>query len=201
MSDDRQPEAEWVFAGNNTKKSNQGRNWLIAILVIVAVAIVSVPLYFLLASASEAEPTPSSTASASASPTPTSTPISTPTATPGETTEPEPDPTQPAVPDPDLGTFTEQVQPRLDDAVRGLQLVTDNIDLGAQIVDSLQQDATLLSDAVAPSSIAGDWSSAVSQYATSLNELRKAYDTGADPQQPLDAAGAALQKVRAVVGL
>ena len=197
MSDDHQPEAVWELPDEKKRNSDRGRIWLIVALVIVAIAIICVPLYFLLAHGDETEPTP--TPSSSASPMPTTTPTATPTATPDPTTEPTPDPTQPSVPD--LATFTEQVQPRLDDAVRGLQLVTDNIDLGAQIVDSLQQDATVLSDTAAPSSIADDWSTAVSHYASALNELRGAYDNGTDPQAALDAASTALQEVRAIVGL
>lgn len=199
MSDDHQPETVWEYSENDTRKTNRGRNWLIAALVVAALAVISVPLYFLLAAAGESEPAPTPTASASASASPTSTP----TVAPEETAdpEPEPEPTQPAAPEPDLETFIEQVRPRLDTALWGLQLVTDNLDLGAQIVDSLQQDATLLSDAAAPSAIAGDWSSAVSRYTDALNDLRGAYDSGSDPKPALDAADAALQKVRAVVGL
>ncbi|GEK84960.1 hypothetical protein [Microbacterium aerolatum] len=197
MSDEQQPRPEWIFP--EEKKSNKGRIWLIVGLSALALAIIGVLLFFLIPR--DGEPAPTTSPSASATTTPTSTPSPTATATSAPTPTTEPAPTQPPVPDPDLDTFRGQVQPRLDDATRGLQLVKDNMDLGAQIVDSLQNDAAALSDTPAPSSISDDWSDAVSQYASKLGELRAAYDNGTDLQAPLDAAGSALQKVRALVGL
>ena len=189
MSDDHQPEAVWVFPETKTDK---GRVWLIVILAIVAVAIVGALFVFLMPRDGGVEPMPSPTTSTTVSPTSAATPTEVQT----------PEPTQPNVPAPDLETFSEQVQPRLDDAVRGLQLISDNVDLGDQIVDSLQQDAAVLSDTAAPTSIASDWTSLVSQYATNLNELRETYNNDADNRQSaIDAAEAALQKVRATVGL
>ncbi|WP_194422101.1 hypothetical protein [Microbacterium abyssi] len=194
MSDGEQPRPEWIFP--EEKKSNKGRNWIIVGLSVLALAIIGVLLFFLLPHDREPAPTVSPSASAT-TPAPTSTPIPTPTATATST----PAPTQPPVPNPDLESFAGQVQPRLDDAVRGLELVTQNMDLGAQIVDSLQNDAAALSDTAAPSSIASDWTDAVSKYASTLGELRAAYDDGTDPQASLDAAGAALQQVRTLVGI
>ncbi len=134
------------------------------------------------------------------SPTPTAT--SAPTSpVPSPTEDSEPEATPPAPPDPDLATFTSQVQPRLDVAVNGLDLIRQNIDLGAEIVDSLQQDANILSDTPAPGSIADAWSTKVAEYATRLAELRATYDDGSDHQSAVDAAAAALQEVRALVGL
>ena len=199
MSDEQQPRPEWIFP--EEKKSNKGRIWLIVGLSALALAIIGVLLFFLIPRDGEPAPTTSPSATATTTPTPTSTPSPTATATSAPTPTTEPAPTQPPVPDPDLDTFRGQVQPRLDDATRGLQLVKDNMDLGSQIVDSLQNDAAALSDTPAPSSISGDWSDALSQYASKLGELRAAYDNGTDPQAPLDAAGGALQKVRALVGL
>lgn len=202
---DEQPRPEWIFP--EEKKSNTGRIWLIVGLSVLALLIVGALLFFLLPRGDAAEPAPSPSASASdrptktpsptASPTPTLTPTAPPTVEPTN----EPVPTQPPPADPDLETFVGQVQARLDDGVRGLQLVTDNMDLGAQIVDSLQNDAAVLSDSPAPSSIASDWSSAVAEYGSRLADLRAAYDGGADPSGPLDAARSALAQVRAVVGL
>ncbi len=107
----------------------------------------------------------------------------------------------PPAPDPDLATFTARVQPRLDDAVRGLDLVRDNMDAGAQIVDSLQQDAAVLSGTAAPSSLSDDWSAAVTDYAEKLNDLRVAFDGGSDPEGALNASRASLSDLRAVAGL
>ncbi|HWK77251.1 MULTISPECIES: hypothetical protein [unclassified Microbacterium] len=193
---DGQPRAEWIFP--EEKKSNKGRIWLIVGLSVLALAIVGTLLFFLLPRDGEPTPSPSPSASSSATTSPSPTSAPTPTSTPTS----EPVPTQPPpAPDPDVDAFVAQVQPRLDDAVRGLQLVRDNMDLGAQIVDSLQNDAAVLSDTPAPSSLAADWSDAVSQYASKLADLRAAYDNGSDPQAPLEAASTALQKVRAVAGL
>ena len=201
MSDAEQPRAEWVFI--EQKKSNKGRIWLIIGLSVLAVAIVGALLFFLLprGGAPVSTPSPSASTSARPSPTPTASPTSTPSQTPTATPTVEPVPTQPPGPEPDVDAFTEEVGPRLDDAVRGLQLVKDNIELGAQIVDSLQNDAAVLSDTPAPDSISANWGDAVSQYASKLSELRAAYDNGADPQRSLDAASTALQNVRSVAGL
>lgn len=191
MSDERTPGPEWIFA--EQKSRDKGKIWSIVGIVVFGLLIVGALLFFLIPRGEDSSPSATPTGAATSSPTPGS----------STSTDPadEPDSTQPPVPDPDLETFTAQVQPRLDDAVHGLDLVTNNLDLGAQIVDSLQQDATILSDTPAPSSIADDWSAAVSKYAAKLAELRATYDDDSDPQPALDAATAALQKVRALVGL
>lgn len=194
MSDERQPEAVWVFP---EKKTNKGRVWLIVGLSILALAIVAALLFFLLPRAEDPRPSPS----------PTLTSTSTPSPSPSASAEPEPEPsmtpvtTPPPAPDPDVSTFTDQVRPRLDDAVRGLDLVSDNLDVGAQIVDSLQQDAGVLSGTAAPRSLADDWSAAAADYAGTLSELREAFDNGSDPQDSLDASRTSLGKLRALVGL
>lgn len=192
MSDEHQPEAVWVFP----EKKNNGRIWLIVILAIAAVAIVGVLLFFFLPRDSEPDPTPSPTGSASVTPSPTPTASS--TDAPTEETEP----TQPPVPDPDMPTFVEQVQPRLDDAATGLGFVADmNGQEAVQVVDTLQQDAERLSDAAAPSSIASEWYPAVGQYSARLGELRSMVEGGSGTQNTLDAATAALNELRELVGL
>lgn len=195
---DGQPRPEWIFP--EEKKRDKGRIWLIVGLSVIALAIVGTLLFFLLPreGAPAPSPSPSPTASSTtSSPTPTS--DSTPTPTSAPTSEPAP--SQPPAADPGMDVFVEKVRPRLDDGVRGLQLVQDNMDLGAQIVDSLQNDAAVLSDTPAPSSLAAEWSDMVTQYSSKLGDLRAAYDNGSDPQAPLEAASTALQKVRALVGL
>lgn len=188
MSDDQQPEAVWVFP---EKKRSTSRIWLIVILSVAAVAIVAALLWFFLFHGDEEPgPTPSPTTSetSSASPSPDETPTV--------------DPSEPPVPDPDLATFTTTVQPRLDDAVRGLDLVTQLDGDGAvQIVDTLQIDADWLNGTAAPSSIADEWSGVVSTYATRLAELRTAYEDGVDATSALDAARTALADVRTTAGL
>lgn len=192
MSEEQQPEAVWAFP---EKKNNKRRIWLIVILSVVAVAIVAALLFFFLPRGGEPEATPSPTTSESATPTPTATPEPTPTA-------PDDPTTPPPAPDPDLDTFAAQVQPRLDDASTGLQMVAGMSGQEAvQVVDQLQQDATRLSDSAAPSAIAEKWVTVVSDYGTKLSTLRTAYENGSAPKAALDAATAALKEVRALVGL
>ncbi|MCC2029337.1 hypothetical protein KEC56_07375 [Microbacterium sp. YMB-B2] len=195
---DGQPRPEWIFP--EEKKRDKGRIWLIVGLSVIALAIVGTLLFFLLPREGAPVPSPSPTASSTtSSPTPTSDSTPTPTSAPTSTSEPAP--SQPPAADPGMDVFVEKVRPRLDDGVRGLQLVQDNMDLGAQIVDSLQNDAAVLSDTPAPSSVAAEWSDMVTQYSSKLGDLRAAYDNGSDPHAPLEAASTALQKVRALVGL
>lgn len=204
MSDEQQPRAEWIFP--EQKKSNKGRIWLIVGLAVVAVAIVAALLFFFLPRGGEPGPTPSPTATKTATPTPsrTPTPTPTPTATPTPTPEPttEPEPTAPPVPDPDVETFAAQVQPRLDDASTGLTLAAGSSGQEAiQFVETLQQDAGHLSDAAAPSSISSAWYDTVGQYSARLGELRGAFESGGDTQSSIDAATAALQELRTLVGI
>lgn len=191
---DEQGRPEWVFA-EQKKRTDKGQIWLIVGLVVFALLLIGALLFFLIPRDDEpgSAPAPTETAESTQSPPSTSSPSAEPTE--GAQTDPPP------VPEPDLETFKAQVQPRLDDATRGLDLVAQNLDLGAQIVESLQNDANILSDTPAPSSIAEGWSTAVAEYASKLAEVRATYDDGSDPQPALDAASTALQEVRALVGL
>ncbi|MDQ0645062.1 hypothetical protein [Microbacterium murale] len=198
MSDEQQPRAEWIFP--EEKKSNKGRVWLIVGLSVLAVAVVGALLFFFLPRGSDPAPTPSPTATKTATPTPSPTPTPTVMPTPEPTAPPETTP--PPVPDPDLATFAAQVQPRLDDAVTGLSIAAGSSgEEAAQVVDSLQQDAGRLSDAAAPSSISSTWYESVGQYSARLGELRGAIESGSDTQGAMDAAAAALQELRTLVGL
>jgi len=154
------------------KKSNKGRVWLIVGVIAGVLVIVGVALFLLV---------------------------------PRDET-PNVDPTKPAtvapaVPVPDIETFTAQVQPRLDDATRGLDLVAENMDVGAEIVDSLQQDAEVLSGTPAPSSLADQWNAAVTDFARKLSSLRATLDNGSDAQSSLDDSRASLNELRALVGI
>ena len=197
MSDEQQPRAEWIFP--EQKKKHPGRVWLIVGLAVAAVIIVGVLLFFLI----PRDQTPAPATSESPSPSATSSP--TPSASPSDTTEPEPSITPNPSPqpdsDPDLETFTAEVQPRLDDAVRGLDLVQDNQDVGAQIVDSLQQDAEILSGSAAPNALTDDWNAALADYTGALNGLRDALDDGSDPQGAIDESRASLNTLRELVGI
>lgn len=199
MSDEQQPRAEWIFP--EQKKSNKGRIWLIVGLSVLALAIVGTLLFFFLPRGAVPEPTPRPTATKTATPTPT--PTATPTPTPGSNTPPvqEPETSPPPVPDPDLPTFAAQVQPRLDDGNRGLGMLAGlNSEEAVQVIDSLQQDTERLSDSAAPSSIASDWQSAVSSYASKLSTLRDAFENRSATETALNEATAALQDLRALVG-
>ncbi|MEW1961362.1 hypothetical protein AB0269_02735 [Microbacterium sp. NPDC077644] len=202
MTESERPEYVWAYP---EQKPSRRKLWLIIGLSAAAVAIaVAVLFLFVLPSIGrEPEPTASPTASPSPSETPTPSPTPTPTSSPKPTATPRPTTTAtpPPAPEPDTASFRAEVQPRLDDAVRGLDLVTQNMDLGAQIVDSLQNDAAALSDTPAPSSLAGEWSEAVSRYGARLDDLRATYDEGTGTAASLDAAKAALRDLRAVVGL
>ena len=200
MSDEQQPRAEWIFP--EPKQSNTGRIWLIVGLSVLALAIVGVLLFIFLPRDGEASPTPSPTVTRTATPTPTPTPTPKPTSTP--TTEPTtaPETTPPPVPDPDTATFAAQVQPRLDDASTGLSIASGSSGQdAAQVIETLQQDAGRLSGAAAPSSISSAWYEAVGQYSARLGELRGAFEGGGDTQSAMDATAAALQELRALVGL
>jgi hypothetical protein len=191
---DQQPELRWAPIPPAPKRG--GRIWLIIGLSVLAVAIIVTLLFLFLPRGGAAEPTPSPTTS----PSPSASASSSPTPEPSATDTPEITP--PPVDDPDLETFTALVQPRLDDAQTGLGFLAGMSGAeAAQVVDSLQQDAEVLSDSVAPSSIAAQWSDAVSDYTSSLVALRSAIDGGNSTTAPLDAATNALQKVRALVGL
>lgn len=197
-----QPEYVWDF-GARRRRPQPARVWLI-VAIVTAVVIVAALLVF---HSLSHEPAPVPGASASPSPRSGSTPTSTPTPTASPSGAPEPTPssspdtTPPPAPDPDLESFTAQVRPRLDDAVRGLDLIQSNMDVGAQIVDSLQKDAEVLSDSPAPSALSAEWGTAVTRYASTLADLRAAFDDGSDPQNPLSASHDSLSRLRAVVGL
>jgi hypothetical protein len=201
MSDEQQPRAEWIFL--ERKKDHKGRVWLIAGLSALALVIVGVLIFFVVswgggpAPSASGEPSPSVTARPEPSATPSTPESSNPTPEPSMA----PITTPPPAPDPDRETFIAQVKPRLDDALRGLDLVANNPDVGAQIVDSLQQDADVLAGTAVPSAIRDAWSGSVSDYATALNDLRASLDSGSDAQGHLEASRASLMSLRDLAGL
>lgn len=68
-------------------------------------------------------------------------------------------------------------------------------------VDQLIQDTQLMSDARPPIAIAEDWSNAVAEYATQLNELRVAKSNGGPAAGAIASANSALEALRILVGL
>jgi len=200
MMDEPQPELRWAPLPPPPKRT--GRVWLIIALVVAALAIVGALLFFFLPRGDS--PTP--VESASATPTPTSTPTRTPSPSPTPTTAPEPTQTpivtQPPAVDPTLETFRGQVTGALNAAPRGLDIVAGASGEDAlPVVDTLQQDAQRLLDAQAPSAIAEDWRDGVSAYAKTLTQLRSAITNGSGVPAAIDAARAAVQSLRSLVGL
>lgn len=198
MSEDQQPDLQWAPLPPNPR--NRGRIWLIVGLSIAVIIVVGVLLFFLIPrggstpSATES-PSPTPTATPTASPTPTATPTAVPTEQP-VATEPPP------VVDPSVDAFRSQVSPPLEDAGRGLDLVASLSGQDAlSVVDTLQEDAQRLFDTLAPSSIAGSWEEGVTAYGQRLSELRSAVSSGGSTGAAIDAARAAVQNLRNIVGL
>ena len=172
--------------------------WLIVGLSVAALAIVGILLFFLLPRDGGPEPV------GSTSPSPTATPSETPTATPAPTTTPEPTPitTAPPIGDPTIEVFRDKVSGWLNSADRGLDIVAGASGQDAlPVVDSLQEDAQRLGDALPPSSIQDSWRSGVETYAQRLTALRAAVEDGSGASAAIDSARAAAADLRSLVGL
>lgn len=196
---EQQPELRW--APIPPKPKNRGRIWLIIGLIVAVLAIAGALLFFLLprdgAPDPDASASPTPTATRTATPTPTATPSPTPTPTPST-----PVATEPPVVDPSVDMFRDQVGGRLNDATRGLELAAsaDGAD-AVPVIESLRLDAQLLSDAQAPTSISDAWYGSVNAYSASLSTLLGAANSGSGFDAALADSQAALQALRAVVGL
>lgn len=196
--DEQQPELRWAPLEPAPKRT--GRVWLIVGLSVAALVIVGVLLFLFLPRSDAPKPgeSPSATPTASASATPTPTP--TPSVTPDPTQTPITTP--PPATDPSLEAFRGQVSGWLNDAPRGLDIVTGaNGPDALPVVETLQQDAQRLSDVQPPSSISDGWQDGVSAYAQRLTELQSALSAGPAPAATIDAARAAVQNLRTLVGL
>jgi hypothetical protein len=202
MAEQQQPDIRW--APMESKPTNRRRVWLIAGLAVAALVIVGVLLFFLLPRGDAASPGASGSPTPSASPTGTASP--TPSATPGSEASPAPsDPpvgTPPAPSDPSIETFRAQVGGWLTDAPRGLDIVANSSGQdGLAVLDTLDQDAQRLSDALPPSSIDPQWRDGVSAYGQRLAELRAAISSGSGVSGAVDAARAAVQNLTAIAGI
>ena len=194
--DEQQPELRWAPLPPQPKRT--GRVWAIIGLVVAVIAIVAALLFFLLPRGDAPTPTESATPtpSMSSSPSPSGSPTAAPE--PSETSVATP----PPVPDPTIEGFRGQVSGWLNDAPRGLDIVAGATGQDAlPVVDTLQQDAQRLSDAQPPSSIAAAWEDGVAAYAERLTELRTAISDDAAVASAVDAARAAAQELRSLVGL
>ncbi|OIJ33277.1 hypothetical protein [Microbacterium sp. LCT-H2] len=194
--DEPQPEVRWAPLPPAPKRT--GRVWLIVGLSVAALAIVGILLFFLLPRDGGPEPV------GSTSPSPTATPSETPTATPTPTTTPEPTSitTAPPIGDPTIEVFRDKVSGWLNSADRGLDIVAGASGQDAlPVVDSLQEDAQRLGDALPPSSIQDSWRSGVETYAQRLTALRAAVEDGSGASAAIDSARAAAADLRSLVGL
>lgn len=200
---DPQPEYVWAYSDEKRKPA---RTWLIIGLAVVAVTV-AVAVFLALVRPWEttaATPAPSPSASATTSSTPSASPSPTGSATPSQTptTAPTPVPSvsPPAPADPALPVFRSKVQPLLDDAATGLSYAQDSSgEEGVQIADQLLDDAGRLSDAVAPSPIAPQWSKHVSDYGAGLEVLRVAFEQGASTSSALASARSSLESLVALL--
>jgi hypothetical protein len=189
---EEQPELRW--APREPAPKRNGRIWLIVGLIVAALVIVGVLLFLFLPRGDAPEPGASETPSASASPSETVVPASPDPSAPVETPPP------PA--EPDLSTFRGQVQPWLDDALTGLGFIADSGEQEAQsIIDTLVADAQRLSDAQPPSAIATEWRDGVSDYISSLEDVRAAVEGGSDVSGAADTSRSAVEGLRTLVGL
>ncbi|PKQ33952.1 MAG: hypothetical protein CVT61_13525 [Actinobacteria bacterium HGW-Actinobacteria-11] len=194
--DEPQPELRWAPLPPPPKTA--GRVWLIVGLVVAGLAIVGALLFFLLPRGAAPSPTDSPSPSPSASANPSQTPSSSPAPEPGQT----PQVTAPPVVDPSVEVFRERVSGWLGDAPRGLDIIAGASGQDAlPVLDTLQQDAQRMSDALPPSSIEQQWQDGVSAYATRLTQLRSAMTDGSGVAAAVEAARSSVQQLRSVAGL
>lgn len=196
--DEPQPEVRWAPLPPAPKRT--GRVWLIVGLSVAALAIVGLLLFFLLPR--DGAPEPVESASASPTATPSETPTPAPTPTRSATPEPTPITTAPPVGDPTVEVFRDKVSGWLNSADRGLDIIAGASGQDAlPVVDSLQQDAQRLGDALPPSSIQDSWRSGVETYAQRLVALRAAIESGSGVSGAIDSARSAAADLRDLVGL
>ncbi|WP_292794804.1 hypothetical protein [Microbacterium sp. UBA6633] len=196
--DEPQPEVRWAPLPPAPKRT--GRVWLIVGLSVAALAIVGVLLFFVLPRDGGPEPVESASPSPSASPSETAAPE--PTSAPTSSATPTPITTAPPVGDPTVDVFRDKVSGWLNSAVRGLDIIAGASGQDAlPVVDSLQEDAQRLGDALPPSSIQDSWRSGVEAYAQRLVALRAAIESGSGVSGAIDDARSAAADLRDLVGL
>lgn len=195
MTDDQQADLRW--APNDPAPTSRWRIWLIVGLIAAGLAVAVVLVLLLLPR--DGSPAPEGSPSASPSATATATPTAEPT------TEPEPSMTPVTTPpppvDPTVDAFRSQVTGYLDDALTGLDIVSETSGAEASaVVDTLEADLQRLSESAAPSSISARWGDALRDYSDRLTDVREAIERGEDAVAAIDAARDAVDELRDVVG-
>ncbi|MGF3055826.1 hypothetical protein [Microbacterium sp. YY-01] len=193
-----EPRAVWVFP---PERPRRGRTVVITILVLVAVAVaVGVLLFFVNRPDATPQPAPT-TPSASPTATPTSLPSVLPSPTETVVQSPTPTPTKPPVDDAVEG-FAAQIEPRLNDARTGLDIVADESDssLALEVVRDLQNDVQVMSEMEPPVSISKGWHSGLADYRSALSTLREVLADGGNRASALSAARVALDNMFDVIG-
>lgn len=186
MSEQRQPEAVWVFP----PKKNRGPRIALVVLLVVLALIVAAGLVVFLIPHDNSAPNPTPTSpTPSPSPSPSPSTSASPPPSPIETTAPTPG-------DPSVAVFRDQIGFRLSTAGVGLELIAQGGDDTGSTVSKLQGDAQRLADTAPPASIDADWRADVQIYSDSLDQLAaNPADTNA-----LNNARSALGAMEALVG-
>ncbi|WP_091231849.1 hypothetical protein [Microbacterium sp. 3J1] len=198
MTDEQQPDLRW--APTDPTPSNRWRIWLIVGLIVAGLVVAAVLVFLLLPRGGSPDPGASPSASPTASASPSVSPSSSPTAAPEPTMTPITTPPPPV--DPTVEAFRGQVQVYLDDALVGLDIVSETSgDEALAVVATLEADAQRLAETAAPSTIAAEWGDALGTYAQRLTDLRDAVDAGRGVPAAVDAARDAAETLRDIVGL
>lgn len=148
-------------------------------------------------------PSPTSTSTPSSTP---ATPVPTPTSDVEETTAPvqtdAPSVEPPVVEPPSAEAFSAAVGPRLDDALTGVRMLGKLSGPDAvTVVDQLTQDAMVLSDTIAPSTVGQAWVDATAGYIAKLRTLRGLYAKAGDAKAALAEVQQGAEALRALAGL
>ncbi|OAN41268.1 hypothetical protein [Microbacterium sp. H83] len=196
MTDDQQADLRW--APNDPAPTSRWRIWLIVGLIAAGLAVAVVLVLLLLPR--DGSPAPEGSPSASPSATATATPTAEPT------TEPEPSMTPVTTPpppvDPTVEAFRSQVTGYLDDALTGLDIVSETSGAEASaVVDTLEADLQRLSESAAPSSISARWGDGLADYAVELADLRDAISGDRSLSAAVDSTRDSVGALRDIVGL
>ncbi|WP_040165432.1 hypothetical protein [Microbacterium gorillae] len=204
-----QPQPQWVFP--EKRKPKVGRAIFVVVLILLVIGAVGGAIWwlFVLPNQDAVDPTPTPTTSTS-SPAATGTASASPSATPGATTDPTPAPTATTAPTtaptppvdlPDVETFRATVGPWLDDGSQGLDLMTAQPSVAAQIAEGLIIDANNLHDAASPADLTDQWRAAANAYITALEQVSATVKDGGDTTAAIADARTKLLALRDIAGI